>query len=257
MVAMAFNAQQFSPQYAVAGGGLPEGMHPVTITNSEMKPTSKGDGGQFLELTLTAYDGLAKGLQQTDRLNITNKNTQTVDIACKQLAAYCYVCGVPNMTDTQQLHAKPFIVVIGKQPNQTVDAQGNTRVYTEVKDLRKIDGSEIPKAGAQPGAAFGGQVAPAPPAPPAPGGWTQPGGAAPAGGQWQAPQGSPPAPTAPPGGQWQGPPPGTAPAAPAGNGGWPGGAPTAPAATAPSPNAGWQPGGAAPAAGPWNATPGR
>ena len=207
MVAFNFNAQNFVPQYAVAGGGLPVGTHPVTITDTTWVQNSK-QNGQYLSLTLTCYDGPAKGQQQTDRLNLDNPSKQTVDIAAKQLAAYAFVCGIGGFNDTQELHGKPFLVVIGNQATTNVDAQGNIRQYTEVKDLRKLDGSELPKPGggqathtAPPATGFGGPPSGAQPGnPPPPAGQAQ-AQAPQSTGQWSA-HGGPGAP--PPAQQWGG-----------------------------------------------------
>jgi hypothetical protein len=170
-----FNSQGIDPQYGGAGG-LPIGKHPVVIIASALKPTKDGQGG-YMELQLQAIDGPAKGLVAFDRLNLHNKSAQAVEIANKQLAAYCHVTGVFAFNATEELHNKPFVVEMkprSDNPNQT-----------EVGALFDINGNEPGKAGSgapQGGqGGFGGQGGGTPPPPPQ----QQPqGGGAPAGGAW-------------------------------------------------------------------------
>lgn len=138
MPAFQFNSQGIDPQYG-GGGGLPFGKHPVVISASALKPTKDGQGG-YMELTLTAIDGPAKGMIDFDRLNLHNKSAQAVEIANKQLAAYCAVTGVFAFQATEELHNKPFVVEIG--PRKDSPQQG------EVKALFDMNGNEPGKAGA-------------------------------------------------------------------------------------------------------------
>jgi hypothetical protein len=191
MPAFQFNAQGIDPQYG-GGGGLPFGRHPVVISASALKPTKDGQGG-YMELTLTAIDGPAKGLFDYDRLNLHNKSAQAVEIANKQLAAYCAVVGVFAFQATEELHNKPFVVEIG--PRKDNPQQG------EVKALFDMNGNEPGKAGGGAPQTFGAPATGQPatgagPAPADTGG--QPawgGGAAPAtsGGAWAQGGGGQPA----------------------------------------------------------------
>jgi hypothetical protein len=180
MVAYAFNSQGIDPQYA-GGGGLGAGRHPVTITKTDAKPTKDNTGG-YIEFTLTAFDGPQKGMSITDRLNVHNTNPVAVEIANKQMAAYCAVTGVFHFQNTDELMNKPFIIDV-------VPQKGNPQ-YTEVGALFDMNGNEPGKAGAGP--MTGGQPQGAPPAgfgatgaPPANGGFGQPQGGQPQGGQPQ------------------------------------------------------------------------
>jgi len=183
MVALNFNAQQYQPQYG-GGGGLPAGpdggpvRYKVVISNTEQKPTSKGDGG-YLAFELTCIEGPQQGVKQSDNLNLWNPSQKAVEIANKQLSAYCHVTGKFVVNDSMELCNIPFQVEIRKQKNGD---------YTEVSGVFDINGNEPGKSGA------GAQVAPAPaPMPPA-------AQVAPAQQQWappaqeaaQQPQASPP-----------------------------------------------------------------
>lgn len=256
MVAYAFNAQAYQPQYG-AGGGLPAGpngepqKYKVIISDSTQESTANGQGG-FLKLALKCIEGPFKDQVTYDRLNLHNQNPKTVEIANKQLSAYCHVTGQFMLQDTQQLHNIPIIIEVGLQKPP------NPEGYTEIKRLFDINGNEAGKAGSGP------QVhAPAP---------QPPQGQPPAGGVAQqalpaAPVaqpawgGAPPAPAPQPApqplqgqpGQWGGQPPGAGPAPaqpPAQPPAW-GGAPTQPAAApAAAPAPAW--GGQAPA---WGGAP--
>lgn len=139
-----FSANDFSPQYG-GGGSLPVGKHPVMIVETELAASQGNTGGGFLAITLEAVDGPAKGIRHTDRLNLRHSNPVVVEIANKQLSAYCYVTGVMQFKDTNELCRRPFVVEITPQKNKPE--------YTEVSqiftsDMRKP--GEVAAAGGQP-----------------------------------------------------------------------------------------------------------
>ena len=145
MVAMQFNAGQFTPRYS-GSDGLPPGKHPVMIVESEFRPTkdsTPNDPRMMLVFTLEAIDGPAKGGKQTDRLNVQNPNQQTVNIAMSQLAAYCAVTGRQGFNDTSEIHNIPFMVEVGPQKNNAD--------YTEVKGVYFLDGRDAASGAAQAG----------------------------------------------------------------------------------------------------------
>jgi hypothetical protein len=157
MPAFQFNSQGIEPQYGAGGSQLPLGKHPVVITKSSLEPTRDAQGG-FMALTLQAIDGPAKGVEHIDRLNLHNKNPDTVRIANQQLSAYCAVTGVLAFNVTEELHNKPFVVDIVQ------DAKNPQ--YTRIAALYDMNGNPPEKAGAgapqgggqpQGGGAWGGQ----------------------------------------------------------------------------------------------------
>lgn len=217
MVAFSFSTAQHTPQYG-GSSGLPAGKYKGVIVNSSLENVEKNGQivGGYMLLELTPIEGPLQGQKQADRLNLNHVNPKTVEIANKQLSAYCHVLNVHNMTATEQLHNIPFWFEVGPQKN---DPQ-----YTEIKGIWDINGNEPGKAGAGPQA----NTAPPPSAPPA---------------------GAPPAGVAATGG-WGG-----APATPAADpnagqpngGGWGGQQPQQQNNAAPG---GWQQNGAAPAGSP-------
>jgi hypothetical protein len=191
MVAFAFNSAQFTPQYGGGSNSLPEGRYKVVLIDSSQENVEKNGvvTGGYLAFVMTPIEGPLAGQKHTDRLNLHNVNAMVVEIANKQLSAYCAVTGVPNFQDTQQLYNRPFIVDIEVQK----DKQGNPhpKGYTEIKALYDINGNTPDKAGSGPGAnaapaaaptAPAAGVQPSAPAAATPAAWGQPPAAAPAAG---------------------------------------------------------------------------
>jgi hypothetical protein len=195
----------------------------VRVIDGEAKPTSSGDGG-YLELTVEILDpGPYLNRKIPDRINLFNKNPQTVAIAYGHLSAICHVTGVFQIQDVRQLFGIPFIATIGPQKDDPRFAN-----IFAVKDINGNLPGKTP-------AVNGVSAAPPAAAPPA---WAPPGAAPPAAAPAWAPPGAPVV-AAPP--AWQ-PPAAAAPPT------WtpPGAAP--PAAAPPT----WQPGvAAAPTKPPW------
>lgn len=161
-IGMMFDATKIEPA-TIGGNQLPVSDKtgwPVIITASEMKETQAKDGSGFLELTLQIIEGEFHGAEGVYRLNIFNKNEKAQEIAHRQLSAICHATGVFQITDSAQLHGKPFRVVVGLQKDPEAAAKG----FTEVKGVLTMSGDQPGKAGA---------AAPAAPAP-APTAWGTP-----------------------------------------------------------------------------------
>jgi hypothetical protein len=203
----AFDARQVEPAKPLEP--VPTGWYNVKIIESEMKPTSKGDGA-YLELTMEILDGDYVGRKAWDRLNLQNPNQTAMEIAYRQLSAICHATGVMQVNDTAQLHGIPLMARIVQKPagpgadGKFYDASNEVRGYKP----QGADGKQ-PPAGAtvaappwQQGAGAGpvGVSTPAPAAAASPP-WQQKPAPTPAPAQTPAPTGwKPPATTAPP---WQ------------------------------------------------------
>ena len=199
---MNFDANKYEPQ-GVGGGQLPvsdKNGWPVVISDSEMKENTAKTGG-YLELTLTVIEGEHAGQSGSYRLNLFHSNEQTVNIAYKQMSAICHVTGVFNVSDSAQLHNKPFRAVVGLQK---VKPGEEDKGYTEIKGVLDINGNQPGKTGtAAPSAPPAPPQPPAPPAAAAPPAWTPPAPpeqptAAPAPPAWGQPAGATAAPAPPP-----------------------------------------------------------
>jgi len=145
MVAYSFNAQQHTPQYGGAGG-LPPGKYKGVIVNSYTDNTEKNGvvTGGYLAFDLTPIEGPLAGQKQTDRLNLHHTNPKVVEIANKQLSAYCHVLNKFQFNDTAELHNIPFMFEVGLQK------EPNPNGYVEIKAIFDINGNEPGKAGAGP-----------------------------------------------------------------------------------------------------------
>ncbi|QIG68932.1 DUF669 domain-containing NTP-binding protein [Rhizobium phage RHph_Y55] len=154
MVAINFNASTVKPNVALEA--IPSGLYPVIITNTQEKPTKNGQGS-YIEVEMTVQGGEFANRKIFDRLNIRNNNQTAVDIAYATLSAICHVTGVLNMTDTVQLHGRPFQAVVSKIPRDDRPDQ----MTNEVKGYKDVNGND-------PG--FSGTVA----NPSAQPGWAQP-----------------------------------------------------------------------------------
>lgn len=151
MVAYSFNAQQHQPQYGGGSGGLPAGpngenvKYKVVIVNSAQQNVEKGGmvTGGYLAFDLVCIEGPQQNVKHTDRLNLHHVKPDVVEIANKQLSAYCHVLGKFQFADTAELHNIPFIVEVGLQKSDEARAKG----YTEIKAIYDINGNEPGKAG--------------------------------------------------------------------------------------------------------------
>lgn len=123
---------------------LPPGEYPVVIVKSEMKPTKAGTG-KYLEIEMDVADGPMKGRKVWDRLNLQNPNAQAVEIANRTLAAICHAVGVMNVSDSEQLHARPMIAVVKVKP-----ADGQYGPSNEVSTYKPLGGAAQPAPAAAP-----------------------------------------------------------------------------------------------------------
>lgn len=114
------------------------GTYTVTVIDSVWKDTKAGDG-RYLKLTVEVMDeGPAKGRKIYENLNLVNKNPTAVSIAQRKLSAICHAVKALQLTDSSQLHYKPFKAKVG------VSKDGNNN---ELKDiLFREKAPEISKA---------------------------------------------------------------------------------------------------------------
>jgi hypothetical protein len=149
-----FNSSQFDP--ATGFSQLPVGEHPVIIVASSIDGNKNQTGG-YVKLSVKAIDGPANGLSMDWRLNLYNASQKAAEIAHRQLSAICHAVGVPAFQQTEELHGKPFVVIV--QPQKEDDK------YNEISGCKYINGEQIKPgqygvAGGQApvqGGAWGGQ----------------------------------------------------------------------------------------------------
>lgn len=152
MVAYAFDATKYDPQYGSRGGSLPPGRYKGVLKNSRREPNAKGTG-DMLVMDATVIEGPLKDQFQTDRLNLLHTNAETVRIANQQLSAYCAVIGVYAFQDTVEIENKPFLFEVKYQKGKSPEELPNGPNYTEIVDIRDLQGNPPSKAGSGPRAA--------------------------------------------------------------------------------------------------------
>lgn len=113
---------------------LPPGHYVAHITESEMKETRNKEG-HYLQLTFEVLEGEHAKRKFWDRLNLDNKNEQTVAIANKQLATIGECCGIEMLEDSEQLHNIPLVVKLNVKEASAQFAESN-----EVKGYTKYEG---------------------------------------------------------------------------------------------------------------------
>ena len=129
---------------------LPPGRYVAQIVQSEMQPTKAGDG-QLLWLELEVLDGPHRGRKIWDRLNLANRNQQTVEIAQRQLSAICHAVGQIQVSDSEQLHFRPVLVTLAVEPDSRDDYMPveQRRKQNKVKGYSAAGGAASPRV-AQP-----------------------------------------------------------------------------------------------------------
>lgn len=88
---------------------LPRGSYNAIVIDSDIKTTKAGNG-EYIELVIQVVDGIHAGRRLWERLNVSNPNKTAEDIAKAALAELCAAVGVTKLTDTEQLHDRPFQV---------------------------------------------------------------------------------------------------------------------------------------------------
>ena len=153
---MAFDANSVQPSTAYEP--LPQGDYEVMIVDSNME-SNKANTGQFLKLQLQVISGPRTNAVLFVRLNLINPNPKAVEIAQRDLSAICHAIGVLQVTDSVQLHNRPFVVKV------TVKDDPQYGLSNEVKGYKPMgQAQQAAPAAVAPAPAY---AAPAPAAAPA------------------------------------------------------------------------------------------
>lgn len=150
MAQLNFDARQVDPQQSFEP--IPAGWYNMMIVESEMKPSSNGQGA-YLQLSLKVVDGQYADRQVFDRLTLQNQNPVAAEIAYKRLSAYCHATGVIQVQDSQQLHGIPLKARVSVR----TDSTGQYDPSNEIKAVKHIN----EEAGTTAAPAQGGFQAPA------------------------------------------------------------------------------------------------
>jgi hypothetical protein len=152
MASFQFNAANVEPD-AGRVGAIPAGWYPVSIDDTEIKPTS-GGSGLYLNTRYTVLDGPYKGCKIWHKFNTKNDSDKAVEIGYKQLSALMHAVNVLKIDVTEQLHNIPLFVKV-----KFVPPEGQYDSKNEITAFRSIN-DEAAKAGFK-ASLTGGAAAPA------------------------------------------------------------------------------------------------
>lgn len=125
MAQISFNASAVQPKKSFEP--IPAGSYIASISESAIKPTSKGTG-QIMNLTFDILDGQYKGRKVFDRINIQNQNPTAEKIGQEQLSALCHAVGVLQLQDTNQLHGRPVTIKVKIRKDDTGQYEDSNEV---------------------------------------------------------------------------------------------------------------------------------
>jgi hypothetical protein len=118
---------------------IPAGDYIAAITESESKPTVKGDG-EYLNLKFVILEGEKKNRVLYDRLVLKHPNPQTVQIARGQLSAICRAVGVMVLKDSVELHNLPLKVRVAlRKREDTGEMTNEIKGYKPKNEKPNID----------------------------------------------------------------------------------------------------------------------
>ncbi len=129
---------------------LQDGDYLFQVTASEMVLTKKAKEarnpslGQFLKLTMDVIDGKMKGRKIWRNLNLINPSADAVKIANEELATLARAMGVTGaITDSQQLHGKPFVAKVKIQKGKNGNPDSNSvNKYLSADSYTRSGGGE-------------------------------------------------------------------------------------------------------------------
>lgn len=182
-----FDASQVAPDEGRIGA-LPAGWYPVSVDETEMKPTANG-AGAYLQVRFSVLDGAHKGSKFWHRFNVQNASEKAVEIAFKQLSALLHAVKVVKMTATEQIHNIPLFVKVKVTSEAGYEPRNDITAFREINDAAAKAGFAGGAVAAAPKAVT--PPPPAAPAAPAAGGWTAPATAQPWNGTSEAHQAAP------------------------------------------------------------------
>lgn len=149
-----FNSHTVAPN--VAPEALPTGEYPVWITDTKETLVQNGNGAAFYEMIMAVLDGEFKGRKHTERLNVKNPNTQTVEIAYATLSSICCATGIRVLQQSSaELHHKPFRIAVVKEPRNDDPTKFRNRVVSWMNSAGE-DAAKIAEGGGDSGTATSG-----------------------------------------------------------------------------------------------------
>jgi hypothetical protein len=136
MTALNFNARNIPPAGDLTP--VPSGEYAAVIVDSVLKDT-KDKTGQYLELVHEIIDGPFKGRKVWARLNLVNRNPQTVTIAQQQLSAIAHAIDRLEIGDDSELIGHPMLIRVEFRAANPTDPK--SRDSNEIKAWKALGGS--------------------------------------------------------------------------------------------------------------------
>jgi hypothetical protein len=113
---------------------LPVGDYRAMIIESDVKPTSSGNGGERISLTWEIIEGDYAGRKVFHGINFKNPNQKAEQIGRAELKQVCQAVGKLTFADTEELHGIQAIITLKIKPG---DAQYEAR--NEIRAVRHVD----------------------------------------------------------------------------------------------------------------------
>ena len=143
-----WNAEEVPPQDSL--DPLPAGWYQVIITDSEMKPTKRGDG-EYLQLELTITEGEHSGRKLWDRLNLNKPNHTAVDIAQRAQSSIWHAVGNLTPNDSAELHDIPIEAKVSVKPGSDgFDPRNEVKGYRAIGEAATTPATTAPRTAAKP-----------------------------------------------------------------------------------------------------------
>lgn len=108
-----FNAAAVKP--ADTFEPLPAGWYRAVVDEAELKPTSAGTGS-FLALKIKVLGPTHADRVVFGNLTYSNPNAQATEIGQRMISSLCHAINQINLSDTNQLLNKPFMVKLNIKP---------------------------------------------------------------------------------------------------------------------------------------------
>lgn len=156
-IGMNFDARTVTPNGSQ--DVLPAGWYQMMIDESEMCPTSSGNGDYYLKVRLNVMSGPHAARKIFTNLNLKNSNEIAQRIGWETLSAICHATGVMQVNDSSALHGIPMNVKLKIRP-----AKGDYEAQNEVTAFKNIN-EQVEYVGGGAGGAGGAMGAPAMSAP--------------------------------------------------------------------------------------------
>lgn len=120
---------------------LPAGNYVAQITDTEIVDLKSGNG-TALKMTVTVLQEGYNGRKIFCRLNIRHTNPKAQEIAQQQLRELCEAIGLARLSDTTELHNKPFIARVKIRKDDT----GQYEPQNEISGFRPLGSTSAPPA---------------------------------------------------------------------------------------------------------------